>query len=140
MPFGNPCAMVRDSGVRSAAFSLRAALAAASFALTASCAAPQPSPPLTGASQGTVAMGAAVTAIAAGAIWAVGGGCRLQGCPYGSYCNQKSGFCDVRRCDQGCPEGTVCNEGLGRCQASTPLATPNDFLPQDDARMPPGTH
>lgn len=83
---------------------------------------------------------AVATAIAAGTLWAAGGGCRLQGCPYGSYCNQKSTFCDVRKCGEGCPEGTVCNEGLGRCQAPPPASPPNDFLPQDNkANLPPGT-
>lgn len=116
------------------------------FVLNASCggAPPAGSTAPTGAaigpSQGAIAAGAAATAIAAGAVWAVGGGCRLQGCPYGSYCNQSSGFCDVRRCEEGCPEGTVCNEGLGRCQVAPPPKLPNDFLPQDDARNPPGTH
>jgi hypothetical protein len=108
--------------------------------LSVGCGGAAPTPTAAGASQGQIAAGAAATAIAAGAVWAMGGGCRFQGCPYGSYCNQKSGFCDVRRCDQGCPEGTICNEGLGRCQASPPPAVPNDFLPQDDARLPPGTH
>jgi len=108
--------------------------------LALGCGGASPSPPLSGASQGQIATGAVVTAIAAGTLWAVGGGCRLQGCPYGSYCNKETGFCDVRRCDQGCPDGTVCNEGLGRCQVSAPPAVPNDFLPQDDARLPPGTN
>jgi hypothetical protein len=76
--------------------------------------------------------GGVTTAIAAGVLWAAGGGCRLQGCPYGSYCNHKSGFCEVRKCSQGCPDGTICNEGLGRCQAPPPAAPPNDFLPEDN--------
>ncbi len=92
-------------------------------------------------SQGAAVTGAVVTAIAAGTLWIAGGGCRLQGCPYGSYCNDKTGYCDVRKCELGCPDGTVCNEGLGRCQAAPPPATPNDFLPQDDKiRNPPGSH
>jgi hypothetical protein len=76
--------------------------------------------------------GAALTAVAAGVVWAAGGGCRLQGCPYGSYCNQDSGFCDVRRCEMGCPRDTVCNEGLNRCQVQPPAKSPNDLLPQDN--------
>lgn len=107
-------------------------------ALGTACATSVP-PPATAA--GGAAAGAAVTAGAAAVIWAVGGGCRLQGCPYGSFCNRKSGFCEVRTCAQGCPEGTVCNEGLDRCQAPSPPQTPNDFLPQDDAiQNPPGTN
>jgi hypothetical protein len=86
--------------------------------------------------------GAAITAAAAAALWAAGGGCKLQGCPYGSYCNHSSGFCDVRKCSDpgGCPDGTVCNEGLDRCQMAPPPNTPNDFLPQDSVRAPPGQH
>jgi hypothetical protein len=90
-------------------------------------------------SQGEAAGAAVVTAIAAGTLWLVAGGCRLQGCPYGSYCNQQTGYCDVRKCEQGCPDGTICNEGLGRCQAPPPPKVPNDFLPQDDKRIPPGS-
>jgi hypothetical protein len=137
MRFGNPGAKACDSGVRWG----RGGTAALSLAwLLMSCGGSAPTPTMAGASQGQIATGAAITAIAAGAVWAVGGGCRFQGCPYGSYCNQKTGFCDVRRCDQGCPVDTVCNEGLGRCQASPPPAVPNDFLPQDDARLPPGSN
>jgi hypothetical protein len=86
--------------------------------------------------------GAVVTAAAAAALWAAGGGCKLQGCPYGSYCNKETGFCDVRKCSDagGCPDGTVCNEGLDRCQMAPPPNTPNDFLPQDSVRAPPGQH
>src|SRR4051812_35583737 len=87
---------------------------------TAGCGgSPQPAP-------GNNAGAAAITAAAAGSLWALGGGCRLQGCPYGSYCNQKSAFCDVRKCADGCPEGTVCNEGLGRCQEPQRATPPND--------------
>lgn len=113
------------------------AVALVALIWTESCGSQQVSPQAP--SQGATAAGAVVTAIAAGTLWAAGGGCRLQGCPYGSYCNQKSGYCDVRSCEQGCPEGTVCNEGLGRCQAPPPPHTPNDFLPQDNkANLPPG--
>ena len=81
-----------------------------------------------------------MTAAAAGVVWAVGGGCRLQGCPYGTYCDEKSGFCEVKKCSQGCPEGTICNEGLDRCQAAPPAQAPTDFLPQDNRlNAPPGS-
>lgn len=87
------------------------------------------------------AAGAGITAAAAGVLWAAGGGCRLQGCPYGTYCNEKTGFCEVRKCAQGCPDGTVCNEGLDRCQAAPPARAPSDFLPQDNKiQNPPGSH
>jgi hypothetical protein len=90
---------------------------------------------------GNVAVGGAVaTAAAAAVIWATAGGCKLQGCPYGSVCNKKSGFCDVIKCEDGCPDGTICNEGLHRCQAPPPPKTPNDFLPQDSKLNPPGYH
>jgi hypothetical protein len=89
---------------------------------------------------GTSVAGAGGTAAAAAVLWAVGGGCKLQGCPYGSYCNKESGYCEVVRCADGCPSGTVCNEGLDRCQMAPPPSTPNDFLPQDSKLAPPGQH
>ena len=70
-------------------------------------------------------------ATAAATLWAVGGGCKLQGCPYGSYCDKKSGFCDTRTCGEGCQSNTSCNEGLDRCQDPAPASPPNDFLPSD---------
>ena len=84
--------------------------------------------------------GAVATAGVAAAVFTVAGGCKLQGCPYGSYCNADRGFCDVRKCSdpEGCPPGTVCNEGMDRCQAPGPPNTPNDFLPQDSAAAPLG--
>lgn len=85
--------------------------------------------------------GAAINAMAAGVLWATAGGCKLQGCPYGSYCDHKSGFCEVHKCADGCPDGTVCNEGLDRCQAPGPPNVPSDRLPQDDKiRNPPLSH
>lgn len=105
------------------------------------CAGRQAGPNGPGEATAVTAGGAAGTAAAAGVIWAAGGGCRLQGCPYGSYCNRDTGLCDVRKCSQGCPSGTVCNEGLDRCQGPSPANTPNDRLPQDDRiRNPPGSH
>jgi len=105
------------------------------------CSARQVGPSGPGEKTAVTAAGAGVTAAAAGVVWAAGGGCRLQGCPYGSYCNQDTGLCDVKKCSEGCPSGTVCNEGLDRCQAPAPASTPNDRLPQDDLiRNPPGSH
>jgi hypothetical protein len=99
--------------------------------LSAGCRGAGGTPSPVGSQTANIAGGAS-TAIAAGILWAAGGGCRLQGCPYGSYCNQKSGFCEVRKCSQGCPDGTICNEGLGRCQAPAPASPPTDFLPEDN--------
>jgi hypothetical protein len=102
--------------------------------LSLGCAGSAPTP---AGSQSVNATGALVTAIAAGALWAVGGGCRLQGCPYGSYCNQKNGFCEVRKCSEGCPDDTICNEGLDRCQVAPPPNPPTDFLPEDNLLLRP---
>lgn len=106
-------------------------------ALSFSCSNPQQ---VAAPTQGQAAAGSAVTAAVAGAVWVAGGGCKLQGCPYGSYCDRTRGLCVERKCSEGCPNDTVCNEGLGLCQAPPPPHTPNDFLPQDNARsLPPGT-
>ncbi|MDB4974459.1 MAG: hypothetical protein JWN48_2800 [Myxococcaceae bacterium] len=78
-------------------------------------------------------------AVIAGVVWAAGGGCRLQGCPYGSYCNHDNGFCQTRKCSEGCPLNTVCNEGLDRCQVAAPAKVPNDFLPTDNRLTTPPT-
>ncbi len=59
-------------------------------------------------------------------------GCNFQGCPYGSFCNKETRFCEQRKCSAGCPDNTICNEGLNLCQAPPPPSTPNDFLPQDN--------
>ncbi len=80
--------------------------------------------------------GAAGNVVVGAAMWALGKGCNMQGCPYGSYCNHESGFCDTRRCQDGCPESTACNEGLNRCQDPPPPSVPNDFLPSDSQRLP----
>jgi hypothetical protein len=88
----------------------------------------------------TSAAGAGGTAAAAAVLWVAGGGCKLQGCPYGSFCNKDTGLCEAKRCSEGCPDGTVCNEGLDRCQMAPPPSTPNDFLPQDSKLAPPGQH
>jgi len=69
---------------------------------------------------------AVVAVVATGAV-----GCKFQGCPYGSYCNTKTKYCESRTCAEGCPINTICNEGLHLCQAPPPPKTPNDFLPQD---------
>jgi hypothetical protein len=124
----------RDQRRRSRSGALCVALLAAT---AAACGPPsvRPEDP-TNASAGA----AIVTAVAAGTLWLAAGGCRLQGCPYGGYCNKQTGYCDVVKCEQGCPAGTICNEGLGLCQAPPPPKAPNDFLPQDDARNPPGTN
>src|SRR4051794_30610654 len=84
--------------------------------------------------QATMSSGSAAGAITTVAVAAVAqgtAGCNFQGCPYGSYCNTKTRFCEVRKCVEGCPGNTICNEGLNLCQAPPPPKTPNDFLPQD---------
>lgn len=116
---------------------LRAGLRASMLALLVAGCGAAPSAPSVVGSQSVAYTGAAITAVAAGVLWAVGGGCKLQGCPYGSYCNQKTGFCDVRKCSEGCPALTVCNEGLGRCQAPPPANPPTDFLPEDNLLQRP---
>jgi len=103
------------------------------------CATNQLSPNAGPTSNATNAAGAAITAVAAGVVWAAGGGCKLQGCPYGSYCDTASGFCEVRKCSQGCPADTVCNEGLDRCQVAPPAAPPSDLLPEDNLLTHPPT-
>jgi hypothetical protein len=118
----------------------RSGLSLALMALFAcvACGGPQRLPGEPGSANPGLAVG---TAVAAGVVWAAGGGCRLQGCPYGSYCDEKSGFCEVRKCSEGCPTMTVCNEGLDRCQAPAPATGPSDRLPQDDKiNYPPGSH
>ena len=93
-----------------------------------------------GAEAGNAA-GAVGNVVAASVLWAAAGGCKLQGCPYGTYCDKNSGFCEVHKCSEGCPQGTVCNEGLDRCQAPAPASPPSDRLPQDDKiRNPPLAH
>ena len=77
---------------------------------------------------------AIATAVAAGVLWAAAGGCNLQGCPYGSFCEEKSGFCRVRKCSQGCPAMTTCNEGLDLCQAPPSAQAASGFLPQNGLR------
>lgn len=83
------------------------------------------------ATSATGAGGAVANVTVGAALWAVGKGCNMQGCPYGSYCNKATGFCDTRTCLEGCPENTTCNEGLNRCQDPAPASPPSDFLPQD---------
>src|ERR1700712_2908254 len=82
---------------------------------------------------------AIANAVAAGVIWATGGGCKLQGCPYGSYCSYDTGFCQTRKCSEGCPLNTVCNEGLDRCQVASPARPPSDYLPTDNKLLTPPT-
>lgn len=125
------------AGARRTGRSLRAALRAGVLALLVAGCGGAPAGPSVMGSQSVAYTGAAITAVAAGVLWAVGGGCKLQGCPYGSYCNQKTGFCDVRKCSEGCPDFTVCNEGLGRCQAPPPPNPPTDFLPEDNLLQRP---
>ncbi|HKO90999.1 MAG TPA: hypothetical protein VJU61_07605 [Polyangiaceae bacterium] len=62
---------------------------------------------------------AAVTAVAAGALWATAGGCNVAGCRPPLVCNTTSGYCNYARCDEGgppCPPGTRCNSKTSLCQ------------------------
>jgi hypothetical protein len=62
---------------------------------------------------------AAVTAVAAGALWAGGGGCAIAGCRYPMVCNEGSGLCEHMRCGEhvgGCPPATRCEPTTYTCQ------------------------
>jgi len=62
---------------------------------------------------------AAVTAVAAGTLWATAGGCEVAGCRPPLVCNTSSGFCNYARCDEGgpaCPPGTRCEVKSGTCR------------------------
>jgi len=62
---------------------------------------------------------AAVTAVAAGALWAGGGGCKINGCRYPLVCNQGSGFCEYMPCGENasiCPAGTTCERTSQTCR------------------------
>jgi hypothetical protein len=107
--------------------------------LAISCGSVPAGQPKYGGSQEANIVGAAVTAAVATTAWVVAG-CKLQGCPYGSYCNGKTGYCDAKKCSEGCPENTVCNEGLDRCQVAPPPPAQGDFLPQDSALNLPTQH
>jgi len=62
---------------------------------------------------------AAVTAVAAGAIWVAADGCAVAGCRPPLVCNTQSGFCNYARCDEGgppCPPGTRCDSTTSTCR------------------------
>ena len=62
---------------------------------------------------------AAVTAVAAGAIWVAADGCAVAGCRPPLVCNAQSGFCNYARCDEGggpCPPGTRCDTKTKTCR------------------------
>lgn len=62
---------------------------------------------------------AAVTAVAAGALWAGGGGCKIAGCRYPLVCNQGSELCEYMPCGENasvCPAGTVCESTTQTCR------------------------
>jgi hypothetical protein len=62
---------------------------------------------------------AVVTGVAAGALWAGGGGCKVAGCRPPMVCNEGSGFCENAPCGEGhpgCPIGTTCNARKLRCE------------------------
>jgi hypothetical protein len=62
---------------------------------------------------------AAVTAVAAGALWAGGGGCAINGCRYPYVCNKGSGLCEPMTCGEGkgtCPPGLACEAMTSTCR------------------------
>jgi hypothetical protein len=61
---------------------------------------------------------AAVTALAAGTLWAAGGGCAIAGCRYPLQCNQGSGLCEHLRCGEhrDCPVSTSCDQSTYTCR------------------------
>ena len=62
---------------------------------------------------------AAVTAVAAGALWAGAGGCATAGCRHPMVCNTGSGFCEHLACGENasvCPAGTRCEPTTRTCR------------------------
>lgn len=62
---------------------------------------------------------AAVTAVAAGALWAGGGGCKIAGCRHPLVCNPGSELCEYLRCGENksvCPAGTICEPTTQTCR------------------------
>lgn len=62
---------------------------------------------------------AAVTAVAAGALWAGGGGCKIAGCRHPLVCNPGSELCEYLRCGENasvCPAGTICEPNTQTCR------------------------
>ncbi len=79
------------------------------------------------------AASAAVTTAAVAAVAQVATGCKFQGCPYGSYCNTKTGFCEARKCGEGLPWQYDLQRGPQPLPRPLPRPRPpNDFLPQDN--------
>lgn len=56
-------------------------------------------------------------AAAASAVWAAGGGCKINGCLPPMRCNAKTGLCEHLPCDEGhpCPAGYTCDDDSGTC-------------------------
>jgi hypothetical protein len=62
---------------------------------------------------------AAVTAVAAGALWAGNGGCATAGCRSPYVCNTGSGLCEHMPCGESrgsCPPGTQCDVLTSTCR------------------------
>lgn len=62
---------------------------------------------------------AAVTAVAAGALWAGGGGCKIAGCRHPLVCNPGSELCEYLPCGENksvCPAGTICEPTTQTCR------------------------
>lgn len=62
---------------------------------------------------------AAVTAVAAGALWAGAGGCKIAGCRHPLVCNSGSELCEYLPCGENksvCPAGTRCEPTTQTCR------------------------
>lgn len=62
---------------------------------------------------------AAVTAVAAGALWAGAGGCKIAGCRHPLVCNPASELCEYLPCGENksvCPAGTRCESSTQTCR------------------------
>jgi len=68
--------------------------------------------------QGGGATEAAVTAAAAGTLWAAGNGCATAGCRYPYVCNEATGLCDPPSCGEhrDCAAGMRCNLATSICE------------------------
>ena len=91
-----------------------------------------------GADSQQAAAGAAITTAIAAGTWVVAGGCKLQGCSYGAYCDEASGLCVAESCSEGCPLGKHCNEDIDRCEdlPNVRIGNGSNLPPQDPARDP----
>lgn len=88
----------------------------------ASCVHDPPSRPLVQAPSTNSYVAAGVITGTAAVIYAVGGGCRISGCPTGTVCNPHSERCMRLECGPGavspdCPNGLRCDVRSNACVA-----------------------